>query len=63
MLGFIICLGDKPPILLFVLESIDFDWAFRTVRENDPWGYVVGAVLIELNLKVKVTEVGLWSEP
>lgn len=53
----IISAGDNPPILLFELESIDFEREFSIVISNEPWGYVVGAVFIVLTLKLKVTGV------
>lgn len=36
--GFMIYDGDRLPILLFELESMDLDWAFSTVSENEPCG-------------------------
>lgn len=61
--GFMIYDGDRLPILLFELESMDLDWAFSTVSENEPCGQVVGGVLIEITLKLNVTGVGLATEP
>lgn len=56
--GLMIYLGSRPPILLFWLESIDFDRLLSIVRVNEPWGSVVGAVRIELILNENVVLVG-----
>lgn len=36
-----------------VLESVDCDWLFIMVKVNEPWGSVVGGVLMVLMIKLK----------
>lgn len=59
----VISFGDSPPILLFWLQSMGLDPEFWMISENEPCASVVGAVWIELTLKVKVVADGEACDP